>query len=98
MPLEFDYPFAKLFSTDHGQVLVTREETDERHPAVLFRFKPEGLPLAEMILSFRLEMGLDGSDIEARDRFFNSVTEQVAVRAALAAMGEIDDLEMEETS
>ena len=74
--------FAKLFKHEkYGQVLVTKETSDDNEPKIKIRFEIEG---AEIDFAVGYEKGDKG--FEKRDFYFNNITnEQVAANVEAVA-------------
>ena len=75
--------FAKLFETEHGQVLVKRDEADDG-PEIRFYINPPGLGVCSIAHVFP---DSDGGQTAA-DKAFDAVSDQVA----LAALAPVLDL------
>jgi hypothetical protein len=64
--------FAKLFSTERGQVVVMKDQNDEADPCVRIYFSPEGLGTCAVTLSF----SDNDAGYEKRDKFFGATDAQ----------------------
>ena len=80
-------PFAKLYETERGQVLVMRQAGDEG-PEIAFHFYPgvDGLGLCQFKIGYR-----DDEDGESKaDAVFDEITQERAVSMVRKAMSGIE--------
>lgn len=66
-------PFAKLYETERGQIVVLRDKDSEENPAIVFMFDPgvEALAVCRLALGFQ-----DSNEGEnQRDAAFEALTE-----------------------
>lgn len=74
--------FAKLYETDSfGQILVMIDEFNDDGPSVRISFKPEGLGVCNLSLGNWTQDKEDSEKLEAAEKFFDSMTEEKAVKA-----------------
>jgi len=82
-------PFAKLYETERGQVLVMRQSSDEG-PEIAFHFYPgvDGLGLCQFRIGYT-----DDDDGESKaDTAFEEITQERAVSMVREAMGGIESM------
>jgi len=74
--------FAKMFNTQHGQVVAMIQANDDGAPEVRFFCKPDGLDVSSVAFSYpdsdegwsRAEDGFAKVDIELAEKAYRSVT------------------------
>ncbi len=84
-------PFAKLFETDRGQVLVMRRDSDDNGPEIAVFFTPntDRTGLCKVAVS---GFG-DNEAAEARaDAAFEKITEEGAIAVAFKSMDQIEEM------
>lgn len=82
-------PFAKLFETDRGQVLVMRRESDDDGPEIAIFFTPNAdcTGLCKIAVS---GFGDDEAAEERADAAFEMITEEGAIAMAFKSMDQIE--------
>ncbi|TCP13797.1 hypothetical protein EV683_10542 [Crenobacter luteus] len=70
-------PFAKLFETDRGQILVKIDADEDGAPEIRFYAEPTGLGVCSLALSYEdFDNGWD-----AAEHAFGKVDQQIAMQA-----------------
>jgi len=83
-------PFAKLFDTDHGQILVKLDAGEEAEPEVRFYVKPDGLGVCSLALKFKdTDEGWDAAEL---------VFDKIDKERAIAAVADVIDMSADITT
>lgn len=78
--------FAKLFETEHGQILVKKDVVDDI-PVVEIYFQPEGLGVCHLDYKF----GDDDHGDDQADAFFDELTQERVIAIVVAVLEKFVD-------
>lgn len=83
-------PFAKLFDTERGQILVKIDQSDEGDPEIRFFTSPPGLGVG--VCSAALTFEDSESGWEKAEQAFEKVDMEMALKATARLMEFVDQL------
>lgn len=85
--------FAKLYETDRGQILITRDEDDEGKPAVKCQVQPAGMGVCAVCATYKD----DDRGQALADSIFEAMNLEGAQMMADALFAELDKLGIRNT-